>query len=154
MATEHIGGAFSAELPWMQLRACAGLGSASFDSFPVKELWADCVSSLHPVKIKHSIQRRRERPKVYQNELSDRKRCWNQFRKLMIKGEKINSGWPLWGKGGKRMGDRNKSVLLMYCRQRDNYLINYPGWSIHCARSHPIFQQETVLWIHAWVRQN
>jgi len=28
----------------MQLRACAGLGSASFDSFPVKELWADCVS--------------------------------------------------------------------------------------------------------------
>ena len=34
MATEHIGGAFSAELPWMQLRACAGLGSASFDSFP------------------------------------------------------------------------------------------------------------------------
>ena len=28
----------------MQLRTCAGLGSASFDSFPVKELWADCVS--------------------------------------------------------------------------------------------------------------
>ena len=30
----------------MQLRTCAGLGSASFDSFPVKELWADCVSLI------------------------------------------------------------------------------------------------------------
>jgi len=48
MATEHIGGAFSAELPWMQLRACAGLGSASFDSFPVKELWADCLQTVYP----------------------------------------------------------------------------------------------------------
>ena len=28
----HWGRAFSAELLWMQLRTCAGLGSASFDS--------------------------------------------------------------------------------------------------------------------------
>jgi hypothetical protein len=29
----------------MELRLPAGLGSASFDSFPVKELWADSVST-------------------------------------------------------------------------------------------------------------